>query len=529
MSKLRILRELLLDVFAGQADLELFVQDYYEPLYQAISFGDPPRVIAQNVAKQLEARGCVTGQLFDHLAESVPGREATIRQVQQRLGVGSAVTEPPASASSPPSASSATASHVSTPALPSDSPVSGKPNEPAGAGPWWNKAPIAWQEPEPQSLLAVLVDAYPRKDELIAVAQNVGLHEADIDTDGTPRQVARRIIQLAAAMAALGCLIDEALSDHRVAAFHERIRGLVVGDLRREVAVARLCRTGEFQPRDSQWLASLGATVPPGDEALVTEGLQSIVDAQRGLGDPLAFVMVVTNAMRRTAMLELDGHPDGTGFLVGARHLLTCAHVVGVLRSPPPPDLVVTAVFDFYAGGRVAHSEHGRRVQGKVVAWSYPAPAETSGQVSDWNAASDQLDYALIELERPVGDEPAGPLAMLQSDRFPRRGFFPLTATRYDFSRASLLLVTQHPLGERIAISHGTPPFTENAHRTRVRYNANTLTGSSGSSVIDHRGRLVALHHYSARGVNQGVPIHAVAARLRTTHPRLVRDGRLEW
>jgi V8-like Glu-specific endopeptidase len=76
------------------------------------------------------------------------------------------------------------------------------------------------------------------------------------------------------------------------------------------------------------------------------------------------------------------------------------------------------------------------------------------------------------------------------------------------------LLVTQHPLGGRMMMSRGHRPFKTNTARTRVRYDANTLAGASGSSVIDQNGRLVALHHFAAKGANQGIPISAIARDL---------------
>lgn len=496
MSKSRELRELLLVIFANNADLELFIQDHYETLTRSVSFQRARANVANDVVMQLLAAGCVTRDLFDRLVQQVPGQEALIRAAQRDLGLadGPLVASSQTSPVTPPSA-------VLHPAAPA-------------AGRWWRDTPIPWQEPGAQAVWLALSDAYPRKPELVALAENAGLREADINTDGSPREVARRILQLAASAALLPCLLDQALADSRIAAYHDRIRQAVHGKLRNEVAEARLWRGGEAEVGDSDWLANLGASIVSSPEALVSEGLQSIVKASQGLHDGMAFWTGITNAMRRTAMLETAGHPSGTGFLVGAKHLLTCAHVVRALNSPPPADLAITAVFDFYSQDRAAHAESGRRVTGRVVAWSYPAPSEIRGEVSDWNAAPDRLDYGLIELDEPAGDQPAGPLLGQATRRGPR-GFFRLSDTAYDFARATLLFITQHPLGERVAISYATPVFEVNANKSRVRYRANTLQGSSGAPVIDDRGRLVALHHYAARGVNQGIPIHAVAADLK--------------
>jgi hypothetical protein len=274
---------------------------------------------------------------------------------------------------------------------------------------------------------------------------------------------------------------------------------------------------------DGEALLTLGSTIEPDSETPV-EGLQSIVDARAGLGDPVAYIMGVITTMRRTALVEVGGAPSGTGFLVGDNHIMTNAHVVKAVTSPPPPGLEVVALFDFYAGSLTSHAEAGRRVRGQVVAHSLPSEAEAANDNSDWNAPPDRLDYALIELEEAVATQPGGPAAFVAQGGGTPRGSFPLSTIDYDFSTTNSLVIVQHPLGEHMAMSRAKPGFTVNQTKTRVRYTANTLQGSSGSSVIDDRGRLVALHHYSARGENQGVPISAIARHLQPAFPQLVVD-----
>ena len=91
-----------------------------------------------------------------------------------------------------------------------------------------------------------------------------------------------------------------------------------------------------------------------------------------------------------------------------------------------------------------------------------------------------------------------------------RRGHFYLDPDDYEFSPAGILYIFQHPLGSTQMVSY-TAGATLNASGTRIRYGANTMPGSSGSPVIDTRGRLVAIHHYSAGPVNQGVPSSRIA------------------
>ncbi len=390
---------------------------------------------------------------------------------------------------------------------------------------WWRSAGIDWAQAEPKQALRVFSTAWTDKDELVFLAERAGISRADIDRDGAPRQVWRRLLELAARSGLLGRLIQEALDDSTRAAHRPQLEALLDGDLGVEIAAARLAKGPS--DKDESTLVRLGASLESVDGADSSEGLQAIVSAGAGLGDPLAYISAIANAMRRTAMIEIGGRPVGTGFLVGERHLLTNAHVVGATTAPPAADLKVCAVFDFYAGELASHAEHGRRVMGRVVAHSLPTTLEIRGQSSDWNAPATNLDYALVELDAPVARQPGGPATLAELGAGSPRGHFQMATLKYNFGGATFLLVTQHPLGEHLVMSRAVRPFTVNGEGTRVRYKANTLPGSSGSSVLDERGRLVALHHYGRRGTNQGVPISVVAEDLRDDFPGLFAERKI--
>jgi hypothetical protein len=74
--------------------------------------------------------------------------------------------------------------------------------------------------------------------------------------------------------------------------------------------------------------------------------------------------------------------------------------------------------------------------------------------------------------------------------------------------------ILEHPAGAPLQLAAGT--ITEVLAR-RVRYDANTVAGASGSPSLDAARDLVALHHVgdpsaSAPTYNQGIPTHLIAA-----------------
>ncbi|HZC61333.1 MAG TPA: hypothetical protein VE464_06800, partial [Streptosporangiaceae bacterium] len=91
---------------------------------------------------------------------------------------------------------------------------------------------------------------------------------------------------------------------------------------------------------------------------------------------------------------------------------------------------------------------------------------------------------------------------------------YPIHFTPSRIGREQVLLLGHHPHGETIKSSFLTSPEL-NRNRTRIKYAADTMPGSSGGAIVNGGGRLVGLHHYASRTDKHGVPIAAVARDLK--------------
>ncbi|MET8945381.1 trypsin-like peptidase domain-containing protein [Streptomyces sp. NPDC004542] len=260
------------------------------------------------------------------------------------------------------------------------------------------------------------------------------------------------------------------------------------------------------------------------DDVVAAAGLEAITRATAGLIDPEDLIRVLLDMMSRVARIEIGGRPVGTGFLVAPDVVLTAGHVLGpALGSGQLPDSL-EARFDFRtpsAVDRTAPHERGVRVPlTELLDGSPPTAAELASSPLSWDASPDHLDYAL--LRTGGGHVPHAPGARPPAPG--PRGHYLLEQHTYDFRSARLLFVVHHPLGEPTRITYTTGQTRINDRGTRIRYpDVNTTPGSSGGPVVDLRGRLVGLHHYTAGAVNQGVPASAIArAVARGPHARIL-------
>jgi hypothetical protein len=197
----------------------------------------------------------------------------------------------------------------------------------------------------------------------------------------------------------------------------------------------------------------------------------------------------------------------GTGFLVAQDLVLTNYHVIekhakGILSFAD-----LTCRFDFAVGS--GSNTTVKLAQHWLVDFSTNSPYDPGdrGGLPD----VDHLDYALLRLDRPMGDELVNGI---------KRGWIPMTANSEVPAAGAILFIGQHPGLEPLKLGVGAS-LGSNKNGTRVRYDANTQHGSSGSPCFDLSLNAVALHHggdpdYShlLGEYNQGIPTSPILKRM---------------
>lgn len=373
---------------------------------------------------------------------------------------------------------------------------------------WWVGQQVDWTQGDPAKVVELLSRAYDDPAEMKRITELAQVPLPFQAERGAVRESWHQVLIEAAQRGAVLDVVAEVLHDGATRAFHPMLDALLGSGL--PWAYAMIATRHGLVPRESAGrnpvLESL-RTLRRGPEDEPVGALQAIADAYAGLDDPHPIIEAVLAATNRTAMIEVGGVPNGTGFLVGPDLVLTAGHVVKAATTwPPSPLPEVRAVFDYLSEPGHSPAESGKAL--KVIAFlagSPPSPAERSGSAYEWNPPDGCLDFALLKLCGPVPEPPNSA----------RRDFYQLNPASYDFPASPMLFVLQHPLRQFQKLTWLRSHPEVNSAGTRIRYAGITLGGSSGSPVIDTRGRLVAMHHYSDAEGNQAVPVSAVAKALK--------------
>ena len=220
---------------------------------------------------------------------------------------------------------------------------------------------------------------------------------------------------------------------------------------------------------------------------------------------------------------EIPGS-GGTGVLVGPDLVLTNYHVIESLLpvSGQVSPANVNCRFDYKALPDGSGVNPGRAVSlAEGLDWdvlhSPYSVADTQTHGGQWSPG--ELDFALVRVAENVGEQPIGDNPEPQA---PIRGWLRLPGAPSDLVTDDVLVILQHPQDLEAAGAQLQPMklalgtvmgFVGNG--LRVRHNARTLPGSSGSPIFNAKLEITALHHagepnnrldYTGE-YNQGIPL----------------------
>lgn len=243
-------------------------------------------------------------------------------------------------------------------------------------------------------------------------------------------------------------------------------------------------------------------------------------------------------AAHSVCRVKIGDNTAGTGFLVGPDTVLTNYHVIqDALGNNGLFTSAISCVFDDIRmpdGGRKDGYEV--KADNQCIDWSPYGPAEITPHPNDPLPTNDELDYAVLKLNEPVGSNP-----LPNGDPQIRRGWIDLFAAVATMDTNAPIVVMQHPFGS--AQFYYSSNFSDsNQTKTRYRYNMLEAQGSSGSPSFTGDFRIFALHHMGDSNwlpvhPAQGIPIVLIRDRIITKSPNAIarydvslqNDRRTPW
>lgn len=255
-------------------------------------------------------------------------------------------------------------------------------------------------------------------------------------------------------------------------------------------------------------VAEIVSLVASGGEAQ----LERMVRPTAGIHDAGRWREELRRNERRVCRIEgktLNLSVTGTGFLVGPDLLLTNFHVVEpLLLSEGGPTLHARFDLRLAPDGVALLEGMACALAADWLLASSPHAAAKQASVEAAGDGSARLDYALLRLADPVGEQEIG----LGGGSEPRRGWVALDAGLRAPEVDDQVLILQHPGDAALQVAIDRVVSLD-AQRATVRYLTNTDDGSSGAPCFGSRWELLALHQGGSTGgeSNQGIAASAIA------------------
>lgn len=243
--------------------------------------------------------------------------------------------------------------------------------------------------------------------------------------------------------------------------------------------------------------------------------LEELIQANAEFMNPAVFHELLPRLEGQVCWVDVPGG-GGTGFLVGPDLVLTNQHVIARVASGQARWQDVRCRFDYRQPlDGTELTEKRQTVIALAQPWLVdsrpPSPRDWDPEHGD--ALAEETDSALIRLADPIGEVPVG--GMTADQQAEPRGWIDIGATPKPLTAGNQVFLLQHPKGKPLRLTIGTVTGF-NAAGTRLRYNANSLDGSSGSPVLNADLRLVGLHHAHDPAYppawNQAIPFSLIQA-----------------
>jgi hypothetical protein len=242
--------------------------------------------------------------------------------------------------------------------------------------------------------------------------------------------------------------------------------------------------------------------------------LEDIIRKEAGFQDVIPWVRQLDRLTAQVCRIESPVNQGvGTGWLVAKDLVLTNAHVAARLISKAKRPSDYACRFDYATDATRTNTGVVYQLADPAVLASSPASPLELG-TGDAAPTLDQLDFAVIQLTADAGNDP-GPTGSPRGWIATRRG----TPMPPD---GSIVLVLQHPDGDPLKLDIGYVSG-RNDNGARVKHNANTVGGSSGSPCFDVKLESIALHNsgdplydgvHGKPNENHAVPLDLILAKL---------------
>jgi hypothetical protein len=236
--------------------------------------------------------------------------------------------------------------------------------------------------------------------------------------------------------------------------------------------------------------------------------LEALVNKHSRLIDYVLFMQRLRDMGQRICLVQTP-YTRGTGFLIGPDRALTNFHVVEHVIANKTPATEIVCRFDYQShegDASLIEPRSYKLAPDGILAYSPYSDSDLSG---DSETEPNKLDYAVLRLAEPVASKPA----------VKPRGWFKLTVDSSAIALRDFIIIPQHAEAQPLRIAWGSiVAFPGAGHR--IRYDATTEKGSSGSPVFNADLDLVGLHHAAEAqynpAYNQAVPLWLVARDLAT-------------